>query len=395
MRFVDCVTIHIKAGHGGAGSAAFHREKYIAKGGPSGGNGGKGGSVVVEADPNTGTLIDYRYRKHVSAEDGKDGAAKKADGRYGHDVVMKVPVGTLVRDAVTGELVADLAEPGQTVVAAAGGRGGLGNHNFKSSINQAPTHAQPGEPGEERAVLLELKMLADVGIIGFPSVGKSTLISVVSNARPKIAAYPFTTLVPNLGIVKWHDYRSFVVADIPGLIEGASEGRGLGYQFLRHVERCKALVHVIEVTPPMEGADDGRDPIEDYKAIQRELRLFSETLADRPQVVALAKMDLPFAQEREDELRAWFEGQGHKFFSFSAVTRAGVPELIDAMGRLATETPAPEVDHFTVADADERVVSRYLGRSDDDHGVEVEYVFEDPDEADELVDDDTNAVEID
>lgn len=394
MRFVDCVTVHVRAGHGGAGAVAYHREKFVSKGGPSGGNGGKGGSVVVQADPNVGTLIDFRYKKRVNAEDGHPGQPRRADGRYGKDVVLRVPVGTLVRDALTGELIGDLSEPNAEIVAAAGGRGGLGNANFKTSVNQTPSYAQPGEAGGERAILLELKLLADVGIIGFPSVGKSTLISVVSNARPKIAAYPFTTLVPNLGIVKWHDYQSFVVADIPGLIEGAHEGRGLGYQFLRHVERCKALLHVIEVTPPIEGADDGRDPIEDFEALQRELKLFSASLAERPQVVALSKMDLPFVQEKEPELRAWFEERGYPFLAFSAATRDGLAELIDAMGRLATETPAPEVDHFTVADADQAVLDAYFARETEDDGVEVEYIFESDDEAEEEVDDDTEYVEV-
>lgn len=375
MRFVDCVTIHTTAGHGGAGAVAYRREKYVPKGGPAGGNGGKGGSVVIAADSNVGTLIDFRYRRKVVAENGQPGMPKQADGRFGNDEVLRVPVGTLVRDAHTGELIADLAEDGQSVIAAAGGRGGLGNARFRTSVNQTPSYAQPGEPGEERAIVLELKLLADVGIIGFPSVGKSTLISVISNARPKIAAYHFTTLVPNLGIVKWHDYKSFVVADIPGLIEGAHEGRGLGMQFLRHVERCRALVHVVEVTPPLEGADDGRDPKADFDAINAELEAFSEPLAERPQIVALAKTDLPFAAEREDELRAHFEGLGYEFYAFSAVTRDGLRELTDAMGRMATEVPAPDTAHFTVPEADE---SFLMGVADD--GVEVEYIIEEPEE---------------
>lgn len=379
MRFVDCVTLHTSAGHGGPGAVAWRREKYIAKGGPAGGNGGRGGSVYIEADPNVGTLIDFRYKKRIDAEDGHPGQTKLADGRDGHDQVLRVPVGTLVRDAITGELIADLSEPGQRAVAAAGGRGGLGNARFKTSVNQAPEHAQPGEDGEDRTIILELKLLADIGIIGFPSVGKSTLISVISNARPKIADYHFTTLTPNLGIVRWHDYRSFVVADIPGLIEGAHEGRGLGYQFLRHVERCRALVHVIEVTPSFEGAEDGRDPIRDFEVINRELRLFSPSLAERPQVVALGKMDLPFVSERADELRAHFEGLGYEFVTFSAATREGVNALIDVMGRLAAEVPAPDVAHFTVPEADERIMARYA----DGDGIEVEYVLDGDDESDD------------
>ncbi|MCB9532182.1 MAG: GTPase ObgE [Myxococcales bacterium] len=373
MRFVDCVTIHTTAGHGGAGAVAYRREKFVARGGPSGGNGGAGGSVVVVADPNVGTLLDFRYKQRIAAENGSPGGTKLSDGRAGQDAIVKVPVGTIVRDAITGDLVADLSEPDARATAAGGGRGGLGNARFKTSVNQTPSYAQPGEAGEERTITLELKLLADVGIIGFPSVGKSTLISVISNARPKIAAYPFTTLVPNLGLVRWHDYRSFVVADIPGLVEGAHAGRGLGYQFLRHIERCRALVHVVEVTP----GEEGRDPIDDFVAINRELALFSTSLAARPQIVALGKMDVPFVSEREPELRAWFEAQGHEFLSFSAATRAGVAELVDAMGRLAAESPAPDVAHFTVADADDR----FLEQLDDEAGgVQVEYIFEEEDE---------------
>ncbi len=372
MRFLDCITLETIAGHGGPGAILFRKEKYVPRGGPSGGNGGRGASVIVEADPNIGTLIDYRYKRKIEAPSGKGGGDSRADGKSGKNIVLRVPVGTLVRDAITNELLEDLNEPGARMIAAAGGRGGLGNANFKTSVNQAPTYAQPGEPGEERAIILELKMLADIGIIGFPSVGKSTLISVISNARPKIADYPFTTLVPNLGIVKWHDYKSFVVADIPGLIEGAHTGKGLGYQFLRHIERCRALLHVIEVTPPFEGVDDGRDPIKDFEALQRELKLFAEPLADRPQVVALSKMDLPFTQEREAELREHFEGLGHKFVTFSAVTRKGLEELVNAIGKLATETPVPDIAHFTVPEPD----TKFLEQFDHGDGTEVEYVFE-------------------
>ena len=371
MRFLDCITLETVAGHGGAGAALFRREKYVPRGGPSGGNGGRGGSVIIVADPNVGTLIDFRYKRRIVAPDGKHGGADRMDGKSAADTILRVPVGTLVRDAISNELLADLKETGEQLVAAAGGRGGLGNANFKTSVTQAPTHAQPGEDGEERPIVLELKLLADIGIIGFPSVGKSTLISVISNARPKIADYPFTTLVPNLGIVKWHDYKSFVVADIPGLIEGAHEGRGLGYQFLRHVERCRALLHVIEVTMPFDEVDDGRDPITDFDAIQRELKLFSEPLAERPQIVALSKTDLPFAAEREDELRAYFEGLGHTFLSFSAVTRKGLEDLINALGKLATETPAPNASLFTVPEADLGFLERF-----EENGPEVEYVID-------------------
>ncbi len=389
MRFVDCVTIFTSAGHGGAGSVSYRREKYVARGGPWGGNGGRGGSVILRADNNIGTLLDLRYRREIVAEDGHRGDIKLRDGRDGRDEIIRVPVGTMIRDADTGELLADLDHDGAELIAAAGGRGGLGNAAFKTSTRQTPHFAQPGEPGDERTIVLELKLLADVGIIGFPSVGKSTLISVISNARPKIAAYPFTTLTPNLGIVGHRDYRTFVVADIPGLIEGASEGRGLGYQFLRHVERCRALLHVIEVTPGEGDLDDGRDPVADFDAIQAELAAFSEALAARPQIVALAKADLPFVAERADELRAIFEERGLPFFVFSAVTREGLVPLLDAMAMLIDQTPAPDVAHFTVPEAEPVPGRGATPDADDDgdddsdlgeEGPEAVWVFEDDDE---------------
>lgn len=348
MRFVDSVTLRVAAGHGGAGAVSFRREKYIPRGGPDGGNGGRGGSVVLEASSSLGTLLDLRYRQQLVAENGRPGMGGLKDGRDGLELLIRVPVGSIVRDATTLELLADLTHDGDRCVVAKGGRGGLGNANFKTAVNQTPRYAQPGLDGEERLVTLELKLLADVGIIGYPSVGKSTLISVISNARPKIAAYPFTTLVPNLGIVAWKNYRSFVVADIPGLIEGAHEGRGLGYRFLRHIERCRALLHIIEVTPE-DGMDSAtRDPIADFDAIMGELHLFSPALAQRPQIVALSKMDLPFVQARADELREVITHRGYTFLTFSAATRDGIPELIDAMAQLAMNTPAPDIALFTV-----------------------------------------------
>lgn len=352
MKFVDSVTIHAIAGHGGQGMVAYRREKFVPRGGPSGGNGGHGGSVIFTADRNVGTLIDLRYRTEIRAKDGRPGEPKMRNGANADDAIVRVPVGTVVRDATSREVIGDLSEDGAECVAAAGGRGGKGNAFFKTSVNQTPSYSQPGESGAERTVTLELKLLADIGIIGFPSVGKSTLISVISNARPKIADYHFTTLTPNLGVVRWRDDDSFVVADIPGLIEGAHEGRGLGYQFLRHVERCRALCHVVEVTPGGDEFDDGRDPIADFEALQRELALFSESLAERPQLVALGKMDLPFVQAREAELRAHFEGLGFRFVAFSSVTRQGLQPLLDAMGQLWRDTPAPEVSHFTAVEAD-------------------------------------------
>jgi len=346
MRFVDIVTLKCDAGHGGQGCVAWRREKYVPRGGPFGGNGGRGGNVGFRASGNLGTLLDLKYRKKIHARDGGHGQPKLADGAWGDDVIMPVPIGTLVRDAHTGELLADLSEDGDEIIVARGGKGGLGNAHFKTATNQAPTKAQPGLPGESCTVTLELKLLADIGLIGYPSVGKSTLISVISNARPKIADYPFTTLAPNLGIVQWKDYRSFVVADIPGLIEGAHEGRGLGFQFLRHVERCRALVHLIEVTPPSE-IDDGRDPIEDYERINHELAAFSPGLAARPQIVVLSKRDLPFVVEREAELRAHFDALGVPFFTISSATREGLDTLKDAMITLVDDTPAPDASLFT------------------------------------------------
>lgn len=355
MRFVDSVWLKVSGGHGGAGAVAFRREKFVDKGGPVGGKGGRGGSVVLRADENVGTLLDLRYRREIAAKDGKRGGTNLMDGRSGEDIVVHVPVGTLVRDLATDDLLVDLDEHGQTFTIAAGGRGGLGNASFKGSVRQTPRFAQPGEPGEERTILLELKLLADVGIVGFPSVGKSTLISVLSNARPKIADYPFTTLVPNLGIVGWRQEHSFIVADIPGLIPGASEGAGLGHQFLRHVERCRILVHLVEVTPQLEGLEDDRDPVRDFEVITLELAAFSEALAARPTLVALNKMDLPFVAEREPEIRAWCAERGLPFVAFSAATREGLQPLLDQMGELVLSTPAPDHALFTVAEVPEDV----------------------------------------
>jgi GTP-binding protein len=351
MRFVDCVTLRTIAGHGGPGAIAFHREKFVEKGGPSGGNGGRGGSVLLEADENVGTLLDLRYRRRIAAPRGRSGGAKGKAGRSGADVRLRVPVGTIVRDAHTRELIADLDTHGAELVIVRGGRGGQGNQAFKSSTHQTPRFAQPGEPGEDRHILLELKLLADVGIIGYPSVGKSTLISVISNARPRIAAYPFTTLVPNLGIVRRKDFRSFVVADIPGLIDGAHEGRGLGYQFLRHVERCRILLHLIEITPGEGEFDDGRDPIRDFHAICNELERFSPTLAQRPQLVALAKSDVVSSPEDVERLRTYFNELGIELLVFSSATRAGLEELLDAMIASVDRTPPPDAAHFTAPEA--------------------------------------------
>jgi len=317
---------------------AWRREKFIAFGGPFGGDGGAGGSVVFEADENLGTLMDLRYNRHIRAENGRSGGTKRMTGRCGVDTVVRVPVGTQFYDVETDTLLMDLVEHEQRYVAAAGGRGGLGNAHFQTATNRAPKMAQPGEDGAERGLRLELKLLAEVGIIGYPSVGKSTLISAISNARPKIASYHFTTLSPNLGMVQWRDEASFAVADIPGLIEGASEGLGLGHQFLRHVERCRFLLHLIEVPPPFEYQDGTadwteREPIEDFERICRELALFNPELAHREQVVVLNKVDLPYTAEREAELRAHFEGLGYVFVGISASARLNLGPLMDEVGR--------------------------------------------------------------
>lgn len=333
MKFVDEVQLYVKAGDGGPGAVAFRREKYLPKGGPSGGDGGDGGSVIFVADPQLSTLLDYRYQRRIRAPNGQHGMGQDRNGRKGDDVRLRVPVGTLIKDAETGELLCDLAEPGQEYLAAKGGRGGLGNMNFATPTRQAPDFAQPGTPGEERELVLELKLLADVGLIGYPNAGKSTLISVVSRARPKIADYPFTTLVPNLGVVAYKDHQSFVVADIPGLIEGAAEGVGLGHQFLRHVERCRVLVHVIDALAPE--TEPERSPEKDYEIINRELARYSEALAERPQIVALNKVEIPEARARAETFRALLAERRPEIpvFLISAVTREGVPALVDACAR--------------------------------------------------------------
>ena len=325
MKFVDEVRIFVKAGDGGHGAVAFRREKFIERGGPSGGDGGNGGSVVFVADPQLTTLLDFRYQQHHRAKSGENGMGSDCNGRAAEDLILKVPAGTLIRDHETGELLADLSDPGQSYVAAKGGRGGLGNMNFATSTRQTPRFAQEGTKGEERTLTLELKLLADVGLLGFPNAGKSTLVSRVSRARPKIADYPFTTLVPNLGMVQYKDSLSFVVADIPGLIEGASEGVGLGHQFLRHVERCKVLIHLIDL-----GAEgEGRDPVGDFEILNRELEKYSAELAKKPQVVAPNKVDLTEARERLEVFTAAMRKRGIAVFPVSTATGEGIQALLD------------------------------------------------------------------
>ncbi len=317
--FVDSVKIKVKAGDGGKGCVAFRREKYVPRGGPSGGNGGNGGDLIIEASSGLHTLLDLRYQQHYKAEKGRPGLGSDMHGARGKSCIIKVPMGTIIKNQETGEILADLVEDRASFVAAKGGRGGKGNAHFKSSTNKAPRFAQPGIPGEEYILLLELKLIADVGIIGFPNAGKSTLISRISHAHPKIADYPFTTLTPNLGVVEVGDYRSFVAADIPGLIEGAHDGKGLGIRFLKHIERTKILLHMLDFTH--------EDPIKNFETINRELKEFSQELAKKPQVVAANKMDIPEAMERMGKMESIFKERGIPVFSISAVTGKGIKEL--------------------------------------------------------------------
>ena len=342
--FIDEIEITIKAGDGGNGLSAFRREKFVPRGGPAGGDGGSGGSVILQADGHLTTLIDYRYQRNYKAEKGGDGGRNNMTGGNAPDLLLRVPIGTQVFDAETGELISDLASEGQQVVVAKGGRGGRGNARFATPTQRAPRFAENGEPGEEHSLRLELKLLADVGLIGFPNVGKSTLISVVSAAKPKIADYPFTTLVPNLGVVRVGEERSYVMADIPGLVEGAHAGAGLGLQFLRHVERTRILVHILDVS----GFTD-RNPVDDFDIINRELRLYSPELADLPQVVALNKIDIPDAREKAEELAPIFEARGMKTFLISAATGEGVQQLTnflaDELEKLDKIVPTPVETH--------------------------------------------------
>jgi GTPase len=321
--FVDRVDIEVLAGYGGNGAVTFRREKYVPNGGPNGGDGGRGGSVVFEVDPNLSTLLDFRYQRQYKAERGGDGASNDMFGKNGADLVLKVPPGTTIYDAETGEEIADLSAPDQRTVVAKGGVGGRGNAHFATSVRQTPRFSEMGEPGEERHLRLELKLLADVGLLGFPSVGKSTLIAAVSAAKPKIADYPFTTLIPNLGVVYVEQQKSFVMADLPGLIEGAHEGVGLGHQFLRHVERTRVLIHMLDVS-----GMSGRDPLEDFRVINRELALYSENMAELPQVVALNKMDIVSDMAAVDTLESTLKAEGHKVFRISAATRQGLEPLL-------------------------------------------------------------------
>ncbi len=330
--FVDKAVIKIKAGDGGDGAVSFHREKYVAAGGPDGGDGGKGGDIVFAVDDSLSTLIDFRYKRKFVAERGQNGSAKNCTGRNAPDLIIKVPRGTVVRDAATGRVMADMSSD-EPKVLARGGKGGKGNARFATPTRQIPKFSKPGFMGEAFEVSLELKLLADVGLVGFPNVGKSTLISVVSAAKPKIANYHFTTLTPVLGVVKISEGHSFVMADIPGLIEGASEGVGLGHEFLRHVDRCRLIIHVVDVS-----GSEGRDPKEDFEIINRELKNFSEDLAKRPQIIAANKCDMATSEQIAD-FKAFAEKQGLPVFEISAATTQGTKELIDAAYRELEKLP--------------------------------------------------------
>jgi|SRR5687768_2709278 len=338
MKFFDEARIDVHAGDGGNGSAAFRREKFVPRGGPSGGDGGRGGSIRMVADRNLNTLIDYRYARIFRAPRGENGRGADQYGKGGDDIVLRVPVGTVVTDDATGERIADLAVDGASALVAKGGKGGLGNIHFKSSVNRAPRQTTPGEKGESRTLRLELRVLADVGLLGMPNAGKSTLIRAISAARPKVADYPFTTLQPNLGVVRTDQDRSFVVADIPGLIEGAAEGAGLGHQFLRHLQRTRLLLHVVDVAP----LHDDADPVRDARAIVAELAKYDPALADKPRWLVLNKLDLLPAEERQRSVKAFVKAFRWKgpVFAISAIDGAGTRELVFAIQAWLDAHPA-------------------------------------------------------
>jgi len=336
--FIDIAKITVKSGEGGHGSVSFHREKYVAAGGPDGGDGGRGGSVILVATREKNTLYDFKYHKKYIAEDGQKGRAAKSSGKHGADLLIDVPVGTIVKDQVSDKIIADLKEEGQQFVVAKGGNGGFGNARFASATRQAPKFAKSGIPGIERAIVLELKLIADVGLLGFPNVGKSTFLSMVSDARPKIANYHFTTLSPNLGVVNM-GYDSFVVADIPGIIEGASEGVGLGHEFLRHIERTRLLIHIVDVS-----GIEGRDPLEDFHAINKELSQYSSKLAEKPQIVAANKADIPSFNDNFENFKETLEALGHTVFAISAATKQGVSELLNYSFEQLSKIPIEEIE---------------------------------------------------
>ena len=332
--FVDKATIRVVAGRGGDGAVAFHREKYVAAGGPDGGDGGRGGDVIAVVDDHMSTLMDFRYKRKYVAGNGMNGQGNRCSGKDGESLTIRVPRGTLIRDKATGGIIHDMSDD-QPFVIARGGNGGWGNRHFATPTRQIPRFAKPGLPGQDREIILELKLLADVGLVGFPNVGKSTLLSVVSKAHPKIANYHFTTLFPNLGVVYVSEGISFVMADIPGIIEGASDGAGLGHDFLRHIDRCRLLIHLVDVS-----GSEGRDPVEDFDAINAELHLYNEDLASRPQIVAANKCDL-LGDDRApiERLKAYVEGKGYRFFELSAAAHQGTQELMKAAAAILADLP--------------------------------------------------------
>ena len=336
--FTDYAKITVKSGDGGNGAATFRREKYVAAGGPDGGDGGKGGNVYFVVDPDSNTLVDFRFKKKFKAQNGENGSGSNCYGKSGESIYIKVPRGTIIKDAQTGQVVADLSEIGQQELVLPGGRGGKGNSHFATATRQAPHFAQGGEKGIEKELILELKLLADVGLLGFPSVGKSTLLSVVSSAKPKIAAYHFTTLEPNLGVVKTKHGDSFVMADIPGIIEGASEGVGLGIQFLRHVERTRLLLHIIDVS-----GMEGRNPVEDFYAINAELKKYSEKLASRKQIIVANKIDSMQDESLYNDLEKLAKKENLEIYKISAATKQGVDELMDVVAKELKELPKEEL----------------------------------------------------
>ena len=336
--FIDKARIFVKAGNGGNGAVSFRREKYVPSGGPDGGDGGRGANIIMVADTGLRTLMDFKYKRKYSAQHGEDGSKKKRAGKNGEDLILSVPEGTVIRDEKTGLIIADLKKAGDQAVVARGGYGGKGNQHFANAVRQAPAFAKSGTDGQERWITLELKMIADVGLLGFPNVGKSTFLSVVTSAKPKIANYHFTTLTPNLGVVQTRHGESFVIADIPGIIEGAADGVGLGHDFLRHVERTKVLVHIVDIS-----GIEGRDPIDDFEKINEELRLYNERLSTRPQLVVANKSDLLFDESIYENFKKTMEEKGYEVFKMSAATRDGVDQVIDRVSQLLNEVEEVEL----------------------------------------------------
>ncbi len=346
--FKDTSKIFIQAGKGGDGAVTFHREKYVAAGGPDGGDGGNGGNVVAVADKDVSTLLDFRYKKKYVAQDGGNGRDGRRSGKNGEDLLIKFPCGTVIRDSESGKVICDLKNDGDKFIIAKGGNGGWGNSHFATATRQTPKFAKAGLPGDEREITLELKLIADVGLLGFPNVGKSTFLSVVSDARPKIANYHFTTLVPNLGVVKVGEGNSFVIADIPGIIEGAHEGVGLGHDFLRHVERTRVLLHFVDVS-----GCEGRDPVEDVHIINNELVRYSEKLAEKPQIIIANKMDIPSFAENYEKFKAAMEDEGYTVMAISAAAHMGIQDVINYTSRLLAQLPEDEDDDYDYLDLDE------------------------------------------